>query len=306
MSDATESNGGAAAPGAGSLVVRVAELLAAGPAHTLAVAREAIGLSGNEGASASAVYQLLGANPCFSVDDEGVWSLHGSPPFRRRETSATRMAILRKEIARQPFAVVDVETTGSRERAGGSVVEVAICEVLDGAVVAEYETLIDPGRRLPRPITSLTGITNEMLGGAPAFEHVVDEIGERLDGRVFVAQNVDFDWGFVSAELLAANREPPDVPRLCTAAATRSLFPSLRRRNLDALAHHFGISIAGRHRAYPDALAAARVLIRLLDEAAGRGLSDVGTLLWYLKRGHKRRRMRDPGQRSLALEDDGS
>jgi DNA polymerase III epsilon subunit-like protein len=81
---------------------------------------------------------------------------------------------------------------------------------------------------------------------------------------------------------------------------TRRLVPQLRRRNLDVLARHFGVEIHARHRAHGDALATARILLRLLDEAGGRGIDDLATLQWYLKR-RRQRKTFDPGQFSLDL-----
>jgi DNA polymerase III epsilon subunit family exonuclease len=141
--------------------------------------------------------------------------------------------------------------------------------------VAEYESLVNPGRGVPPGITALTGITSDMVADAPYFEHVADAVEERLRGRVFVAHNAMFDWGFVSRELTDALGDAPDVPRLCTVRLARRLVPELRRRNLDVVCRHFGVPIHARHRAHGDALATARVLLRLLDEAAGRGIEDL-------------------------------
>ncbi|MDH3272367.1 MAG: 3'-5' exonuclease, partial [Gemmatimonadota bacterium] len=158
----------------------------------------------------------------------------------------------------------------------------------------------NPGRPVPPMITALTGITTDMITHAPYFEHVADEIERRLSGRVFVAHNATFDWGFVSAELQRSNVDVPDVPRVCTVRMSRRLVPRLRRRNLDVLTRHFGVEIHARHRAHGDALATARVLLRLLDEAAGRGIEDLETLRWYLKRRRQRKQF-DPEQYSLEL-----
>lgn len=80
----------------------------------------------------------------------------------------------------------------------------------------------------------------------------------------------------------------------------RRLVPQLRRRNLDVVTRHFGVEIHGRHRAYGDALATARVLLRLLDEVPGRGIDDLATLQWLLKRRRQRKQF-DPEQFSLEL-----
>jgi DNA polymerase-3 subunit epsilon len=265
-----------------------AETLALGPKGTLELAREVLGLTGHDGASAAAVFQLLSTDPRFQVDAEGVWRLDATA------------APLGAPLADVPFAVVDVETTGRGTWMGDRMIEIAIVEVRGGSIVDEYETLLNPGQRLPGEITGLTGITTEMVAHAPYFDHVADEVARRLVGRVFVAHNATFDWSFVSSELVAAIGEAPDVPRLCTVRMCRRLVPQLRHRNLDVLARHFGVTIHARHRAGGDALATARILIRLLDEAAGRGIEDVATLTWYLRRRRQRKRF-DPQQYALDL-----
>jgi DNA polymerase III subunit epsilon len=274
--------------GDASLLRTAADRLAAGPTHTLDLAREVLGLSGHPGAASAAVFQLLGADPRFQVDREGVWSLDPT------------VVPLGAPLQTVPFAVVDVETTGGASWRGHRIVEISIVEVLGGTIVDEYETLVNPGRGVPAGITALTGITSGMVAEAPYFDHVSGEIERRLEGRVFVAHNATFDWEFVRAELLRASGDAPDVPRLCTVRMCRRLVPRLRRRNLDEVTRHFGVEIHARHRAHGDALATARVLLRLLDEAAGRGIEDLATLQWYLKRRRQRKRF-DPEQYSLDL-----
>lgn len=274
--------------GDGSLLRVAADRLAAGPLHTLDLARDVLGLSGHEGAASAAVFQLLGTDPRFRVDGEGVWSLDDT------------LAPYGAPLAEVSFAVVDVETTGGAAWRGHHMTEIAIVEVRGGEIVDEYETLLNPGQSIPPGIVALTGITNDMVRAAPYFDHVADEVASRLKGRAFVAHNATFDWTFVSAELARANGDVPKVPRLCTVRMARRLVPQLRRRNLDELTRHFGVEIHARHRAYGDALATARVLLRLLDEARGRGIEDMATLQWYLKRRRQRKRF-DPAQYSLEL-----
>jgi DNA polymerase-3 subunit epsilon len=274
--------------GDASLVRSAADLLTEGPLHTLDLANTVLGLSGHPGAASAAVFQLLGADPRFQVDGSGIWTIDPDVIPLGAPLDSVR------------FAVVDVETTGGASWKGHGITDISIVEVLGGEIVDEYETLVNPGRRIPPMITALTGITNEMTATAPHFEHVAEEIEGRLRGRVFVAHNAAFDWGFVSAELLRAAGDVPDVPRLCTVRMSRRLVPALRRRNLDEVTRHFGVTIHARHRAYGDALATARVLLRLLDEAKGRGIEDLTTLEWYLKRRRQRKEF-NPAQYSLEL-----
>jgi DNA polymerase-3 subunit epsilon len=99
-----------------------------------------------------------------------------------------------------------------------------------------------------------------------------------LAGRVFVAHNVSFDWGFVSREMRRARDLTLDGPKLCTVDLTRRYVRGLKKRNLDSVAQYFGVDIGDRHRAAGDAMATARVLQRLLDLAQDSGAVTVNDL----------------------------
>jgi DNA polymerase-3 subunit epsilon len=227
---------------------------------------------------AAAVTALLEPDGRFERYPDGRWGL-------AHETHPNGLP-----LDRLRYAVVDVETTGGLRWRGHGIVEIAIVQVSDGVLGEAWQTLLDPGRPIPPFVTELTGITQDMVSGAPRFEHVAAAVLERLDGRVFVAHNVGFDWGFVSAHLRGALGQAPCGPRLCTLQLARRLLPRLRRRSLGALAHHFGIPVHARHRALGDALATARILLRLLDDARGRGLGDLTALEAYV--GPRKRRGR--------------
>lgn len=271
------------APGRG-LVHRAADALRDGPLHTLDLARRVLRVHGHEGAASAAVFSLLGGDARFRVDGEGYWSL------------APGGTALGRALDQLTYAVVDVETTGGRSGPGHRMIEVAVVEVRGGSVTDEWQTLLNPGRSIPPQIVGLTGISPAMVASAPYFEHVARTLRERLEGRVFVAHNVGFDGRFVQRELAEAGEEVEPVARLCTVRMARAFVPGLRRRNLDALARHFGVPIHRRHRAYGDALATARVLLRLLDEAVGMGVGDLHALRARLDR---RRRATAPGQSDL-------
>ncbi len=275
-----------------SLVRTAAKYLHDGPKHTLDVATEVLGLAGHRGAASAAVFQLLGGDPRFLVDGEGMWSL---------DPDVAPLGVPLSEVS---FQVVDVETTGGGHSRGHRITDFAAVEVVGGEIVDEYQTLVNPGRRIPAAITSLTGISDDMVAPAPYFEHVAEDIAERLRGSVFVAHNAPFDWGFVSGELLRTTGDVPAVPRMCTLRMVRRLVPTLRHRNLDVVTRHFGVKIHDRHRAYGDALATARVFIRLLDEAVGMGIEDLATLEWYLA-GRRKRREYDSTQTALFPDGEG-
>lgn len=252
-----------------SLLQGAWEALRGGPLATSELARRVLGLNGHPGAASAAVFALLGGDDRFEVDGEGVWCLRGG---------ARRPGAL---LSRLSYAVVDVETTGGLYGNGHRVTEVAVVEVRGGAVRDVFETLVHPGRRVPRRTVELTGITDRMLTGAPSFDEIADEVFRRIAGRVFVAHNASFDWGWVRAQLGDALGDVPEVERLCTMSLARRLVPELRHRNLDALSEFFEIPIHGRHRARGDALATARVLLRLLDRAESLGIGDLRSLKRY-------------------------
>jgi DNA polymerase-3 subunit epsilon len=235
-----------------------------------------MGLTGPSDVTGTVVDALLGTDRRFRLRKDGRWEVVPRPGPPSPSLGSLR------------YAVVDVETTGSLRWRGHGIVEIAVVEIRDGFVCDTFQTLLNPGRPIPPFVTALTGITPAMVAGAPLFEHVAPRVFERLAGRVFVAHNVGFDWGFVRSHLQHSLGQVPEVPRLCTVHLARRLLPRVRRRNLDALSSHFGIEIHGRHRALGDALATARILLRLLDEARRVGIGDLsalGALLAIPRRG---------------------
>jgi DNA polymerase III subunit epsilon len=268
----------------GVLVDRALALLARGPQSTPVVAREVLGLSGHAGASARAVFELLGNDTRFEVDAGGNWALRASAP-------AGAAASLRQE----EWVVVDVETTGGSPDAGHRVTEVAAVVVRDGKVHDVFASLVNPQRRIPSMITRLTGITDRMVAGAPPFAAVAAELERRLRGRVFVAHNVAFDWRFVSAELERSWGVTPAGRQLCTVRLARKLLPELASRNLDSLASYFDLEIVSRHRAADDALATAEVLLRFVAMLEDRGITQWSDLDRLLRgRAPRRRTRRSP------------
>lgn len=246
----------------GTLAERAALYLAGGPRGPDDIAREVLGLQRATGVVAERlVNALLGADPRFSYDVEGRWCAVPEP------------ALGAVPLGDLSFAVVDVETTGMRARAGDRVTELAVVHVDGGRTRVAFESLVNPEVPIPAFIAALTGIDDELVRGAPRFDELADQVLAALEGRVFVAHNARFDWAFVSAEIERAGAAIPRLQRLCTVRMTRALVPELERRNLDSVMHFFGIETERRHRAAGDALATAAVLRRLLGRAEEQGIA---------------------------------
>jgi len=165
------------------------------------------------------------------------------------------------------YAVVDVETTGTSLYGGDRIMEVAVVHVRDGDVTTAAEFLVNPQRAISPWVARLTGIRWEMVHEAPTFGDIAERLQEAVDGHVFVAHNVRFDWRFLSMELQRATGRGLRGRRLCTVKLARKVLPYLRRRNLDWLAWHYEVPIIGRHRAGGDARATARILQHLFADA---------------------------------------
>jgi DNA polymerase III subunit epsilon len=165
-----------------------------------------------------------------------------------------------------PLAIVDVETTGGDPRAD-RVTEIALLEVDAGALTRRWSTLVNPGRAIPGVIQALTGITQDMVDAAPRFDSLARELYERLAGRVFVAHNARFDYGFLRREFERAGLKYL-AKTLCTVRLSRRLYPGAAAHDLDSLIERHGLECEARHRALPDAMAAWQFL-RLAAEEHG-------------------------------------
>jgi len=255
-----------------TLVQRALDTIARAPIATEDLAREVFGLrTAPAGLASRLVFDLLGGDRRVQVDRAGVWSPAPEPP-RRTE----------RRLADIEFAVVDVETTGGSPARGDRIVEFASVRMRNGRITGGFETLVNPGLSIPRWITGLTGIDNELVEPAPRFGEIADRVREELSGRVFVAHNVGFDWRFVSEELRMSSSEVPTGERLCTMKLARRAAPGLRRRGLDSLARYYGVEIDGRHRAGGDARATATILARMLEEASRGGIETWSDLESWL------------------------
>jgi DNA polymerase III subunit epsilon len=148
------------------------------------------------------------------------------------------------------LAFVDLETTGSTATED-RITEIGIVEV-DEDGVREWSSLVNPQRHIPEFIQSLTGITNAMVAGAPAFADIADEVVKRLEDRIFIAHNARFDYGFLKNEF-ARLGHPFRPAVLCTVRLSRKLFPGFARHNLDAIAERHRLVVTERHRALGDA-----------------------------------------------------
>jgi len=196
------------------------------------------------------------------------------PRFR---IEAAHLALVDDDTERRPldeidFVVLDVEAIVATTKTA-RVIELGAYRIHRGEITDNFQTLINPGERLPRYIATMTGISDEMLAAAPRFSEIVNPWLEFAGDAVLVAHNSNFDLPLVNREI--ARVFPGHRMRnadLCTVDLARRMVWNSERHNLDALADHFGIENPNRHRAGGDALTTARILLRLLDQLEEKGV----------------------------------
>jgi DNA polymerase III subunit epsilon len=162
------------------------------------------------------------------------------------------------------FAIVDIETTGGHASSNG-ITEIGVV-IYDGEkVIQRYETLVNPHQSIPYYIQKLTGITDEMVQLAPSFSEIAPELFELLQGKIFVAHNVNFDYSFLHHQFNVLGYQL-HCPKLCTVRYARKVSPKLASYSLGKLCAHFQIPVQNRHRAGGDANATALLLQLLLKK----------------------------------------
>lgn len=178
------------------------------------------------------------------------------------------------------FAVIDLETTGGAPRAfwdrqerfhaASEITDVGLVALSGCVIEGGFERLCGIERGIPPAIQRLTGITPDLLRGAPPWERVALELAPHLEGRVWVAHHAPFDGSFLKAYL------PPGCwsrhRLLCTVRLARRLVPEAPSKALGALVGFLGLANRRPHRALPDAEATAELLQVLIARAEAEGM----------------------------------
>lgn len=179
-------------------------------------------------------------------------------------------------FAEQDFVVVDVETTGWQP-GKARITEIAAVRICGREVREVFSSLVNPGCPIPEPVVALTGITDELVAGAPPIGEVLPRFLTFASGAVLTAHNAPFDVGFLSAACESCGVTWPGFPVLDTVAVARvTLSPDeVADCKLATLAGYFGTAVPPRHRALADALATTDVLRELLGRLAAAGVGSL-------------------------------
>ena len=164
----------------------------------------------------------------------------------------------------QSLVFLDLETTGATPTSD-RITEIGLVEVANGEFLGSWSQLVNPQSRIPPFIESLTGITTAMVEDEPTFAQIAPQLFERLQGKILVAHNARFDYGFLRNEFQRLGLDYR-AKVLCTVKLSRALFPQQRRHNLDALIERHALSCSARHRALGDAEVLWNFVRKLYEE----------------------------------------
>ncbi len=197
---------------------------------------------------------------------------------------------LGRPLSQVTFCVVDLETTGSSE--DDTITEVGAVKVRGGQVLGEFQTLVNPNSHIPALISVLTGITDQLVAGAPKLPQVLPGFLEFAAGTVLVAHNARFDVGFLKRACARhdyswPNPEVVDTVALARQVLLRDEVPNVK---LSTLAAHFHATTSPTHRALDDARATVDVLHGLLERVGNLGTDTLEDLLEFLRRVSPQRR----------------
>lgn len=166
-----------------------------------------------------------------------------------------------------PLVVFDFETTGL-DMVSDRIIEIGALKILNGQIVDQFSTFIDPEIPLPAVATKITGITPDMLVGQPKIDAMLPQFMKFFAGALLIAHNAEFDMGFLTR---SAQRQGIELhwPCFCTLKLARGLLPQLESKNLDTLANHYQLTFEARHRSIGDCKVTWGVLQRMWAQEGG-------------------------------------
>lgn len=175
-------------------------------------------------------------------------------------------------LEEETYVVFDVETTGL-SAVYDTIIELAAVKVKGGEIIDKFEAFANPHRPLSATIIELTGITDDMLQDAPDVVDVIRDFREWIGDDILVAHNASFDMGFLNVaykKLLEVDKAKNPV--IDTLELGRFLYPEFKNHRLNTLCKKFDIELTQHHRAIYDTEATAYLLLKMLKDAAEKGI----------------------------------
>ncbi|MFV9509819.1 PolC-type DNA polymerase III [Tepidibacillus sp. LV47] len=168
-----------------------------------------------------------------------------------------------RNLMEETYIVFDTETTGLSAMYN-TIIEIGAVKVKNGKIVDTFTTFVDPKEPLSPKITEITGITDEMLQGAPFLDEALRKFREFVGDGILVAHNARFDMGFLHMGYKRIGEEDLTNPVIDTVELARMLYPKMKNYKLNTLCEAFNIELTNHHRAYHDAEATGKLLWKMI------------------------------------------
>lgn len=165
----------------------------------------------------------------------------------------------------QRFAVIDLETTGLSPEDGDRITEVGFVVWQNGKVIDQFQSLVNPGRSIPRFVQDLTGITDAMVRNAPSSKEVLSEAFAKLGKMPLVAHNASFERKFINHELSEISSDY-QIDLVCSLLLARRIFPNANGYKLGDLVSLLKLPKGKAHRALSDAEMTAHLMTKIAHE----------------------------------------
>ncbi len=207
---------------------------------------------------------------------EGFKVLYGMEGYFVDDTARALYGEANANFNEDTFVVFDLETTGLSAASCG-ITEIGAVRIRKGKIIDRFSTYVDPGMPVPAEITKLTGITDEMLAGAPSEADAVRDFLAFSSDAILIAHNAPFDTSFIARVSREANLTFNNT-YLDTVALSRYLNTDLKRHTLDSLAAYYKLGEFNHHRAVDDTEMLAAIFFCMSEKLRGEGVNTTEQL----------------------------
>jgi DNA polymerase-3 subunit epsilon len=173
--------------------------------------------------------------------------------------------MIKKLVRNNRIVFIDVETTGLDPKKGHRIIEIGAIAMADNYIIDEFQSLIRVNRTIPRHVSKIHGITDEMLTDQPGPEDVFPYIKDFISGSILVAHNAEFDLAFLRSEFHKLNLSINNQV-FCTLKMSRRRYPRLPNYKLSTVYRHLvgnHPADARKHRALDDARMVAAIWLAM-------------------------------------------
>ena len=212
----------------------------------------------------------------YASEKTGMKVIYGMEAYFVDDTARVVYGEQNANFTDDEFCIFDIETTGLSAQ-NCKITEIGAVKFKNGEILDIFSTYVDPECPIPENIIELTGITDEMVKGAPKTEEAVKSFLEFAGDRILIAHNASFDIGFIkkACEDHKIHFKPTYID---TVSLSRFLNPNLKKHKLNVIADYYNLGEFGHHRAYNDAEMLAKIFAVMCQKLKKEGARDTSEM----------------------------